>query len=244
MDINNIIIDQKYIDEIMSIIGYPIITLESIEYSSDNLEKLVLIPAIRQYYKWFPKTAKTSIFVSGSFEVDFPTSDTFDVVDIRFNSSSFQSDQRPVGNALIDSRNYYRSNYRRYGTKPDYNLRDGVIAETTTNQSMISFWQTVKHNVNYNDHKVEGYVNTPGHINITWAKFSENFADIPLRRLDEVLELCQAYLLEKLTMIRGQMISGLPTDFNYTLFEDKATEMRGRVLDNWKSQTKVSILRV
>ena len=48
-----ILINDDEYHEILSIFGYPIIDEDDIEYSSNDIKKLMIYPAMRTYFQYF-----------------------------------------------------------------------------------------------------------------------------------------------------------------------------------------------
>lgn len=240
-----IVIDKSYIQEILSIVGYPVLDTDNddFELSEEQIKTLIIKPALREYFKFFPITQEAYYDVYNTFAIDFADSLTFGAVDVRFNTQGMFF-LNPTGNPMVDARFWWGSNYNPYGNATyDYDLRYAYMKERVTNQSMIDSTKAARFIVNQNSRRVEGYSNTPGKLNIIWAKYSNDFNAVPFARINEVLDLCKANLLERLVMMRGQLISGLPNSFNISLFETKAKELKGEVFETWKNFTKVIILK-
>lgn len=255
----NIIVQERYLKEILSEIGFPLIGYTDLKEFADNLNdikeediksniaNLVIFPAMREFYKWFPLSYIVEYFSEGSFDIDFPDPYIFTVLDARLNTSGFGT--RDVTNPFVNNSVYRSMNTssvyggRMYGTNYDYDMKQARLYDRMERQSLIDMNAAFRIDVDEQNRNIRGYCNVMGKLVVTWGKYSENFSDIPLARIDEVIKLAKSNLLSFLGKIRGQQQSNLPNAFNYTLFLDNAETYRKEVLDKWKSMTKVVLLR-
>jgi hypothetical protein len=246
--VENIIIDDKYINEIISIAGYPVLSLddEDFELTEDQIKSLVIIPTLREYYRFFPIPVESNYSVSGTFSIDFPSVETFNVIDARINTIGNYPASRTnnvFANSLRYSRDYGMSGGL-YGTKNDYGITQALYMERAERASQVQYNKAFKVRPNLGTRKLEGYYNGGGgcKLNVVWATWSEVFNDIPFTRLNEVLDLCKSKFLEILFLIRGQQTTGLPDEFNYSLLQDKSDELKDAVYESWRMHTKVVLL--
>ena len=73
---------------------------------------------------------------------------------------------------------------------------------------------------------------------------SNNFENIPWNRKEEVINLCQAALLRYLVTLRGQInIEGSGTEFDTSVLSERADALEEKVMNKWKSLSKVVVLR-
>jgi hypothetical protein len=240
----SITIDEKYINEILSVAGYPVVTLEDFEIKEkSDLIDLVIRPALREYYSFFPIILPLTYDISSSdFNIDFPTNETFDVIDARVNTLG-STYARPVGNPLVDAR-YWWPSRNSYGSgRYDYNTFNAYFKEKNALQSVIDTTKAIRIDVDQVNRKAYGYCNTFGKLNITWATYSNDFNAIPMIRMKEVLDLCKGYFLEKLVMIRGQQAGGLPVNFNYQLLLEKSKDLIDKTTKAWENYPKICILK-
>lgn len=245
--LTSVIISDAYINEILSIAGYPIINLDDgdFELTKDELKSLCLLPALRDYYNWFPIKNRQEYSTSGTFEIDFPNNNTFNIINARLNTVGQYGSVR-TGNPFVDSYNFRRSSSssysNAYGTGNDYGLGSANILRSSVNQSYVNKYKSFSVFVDEQNKKLKGYANAQGMLVVTWAEYSSDFDDIPFRRINEVIELCQAYFLEKLVMIRGQENTQIPETFNVDLFADKADELKDKIFTSWKNSTKSVVM--
>lgn len=243
----SITISDQYFQEIMRAVGYPFITITDLELTQNQIESLCIIPSMREFYKFFPKTSQVGYSISGTFSIDFPDTETFSVLDARLSKgapSNSLPTQSPFMNALQYT--YAGNSYGggQWGTRYDYDMTDAYILERALRASNINKNIVFKvDDIDYVNRKLTGYSNISSTLTVTWAKYDTVFANIPYRYLSDVIKLSQAYLLETLASIRGQMRQDLPNEFNADEFMSRATEYRQEIIEKWQNKTKVVILR-
>jgi len=247
MDLSNITIENSYIQEILAIAGYPLLTLadSDFELTEDQIKSLVVLPTLREYYRWFPIPTNDEYSIAGSFSIDFPTSTTFQVMDARLNTVGNYTTNLN-GNAFINARNYRKSSTygpNMWGTGNSYNMENAYILRSATNQTYVDKYKAFKVSVNLTTRKLEGYSNTSGKMSVVWGSFSNDFGDIPFTRLEHVIKLSQSKLLEILLQIRANTNNDLPNAWNIDFYEDKRSALREEVLNKWMKETKVVITK-
>jgi hypothetical protein len=254
-------VPERYIQEILSEIGYPLIPMSSLKElaSSDeqgnldvstirqNFLNLVCWPALREYFKWFPITEIVEYLAEESFSFDFPDPETFTVVDARLNTAGFgvRDSVNPFVNNSVYRAINTTSSYGggMWGTKYDYDYRQARIYDRMERSSLIDQNKAFRLDVDFSNRKVIGFSNILGKLVLTWGKLSEDFNDVQIQRLPEVIKLAKAYLLRYIGQIRGQSLTSLPNQFNYQLFLDRSKELEESVLTSWKSYSKIIIFR-
>jgi hypothetical protein len=236
-------IDEQYINEILRPVGYPVLTLDDddFELSEEDIKTLCVLPAMREYFRWFPLIEEANYTISGEFSVDFPDSFVFGVTDARLNR--LPRGGSTTNNPFVNERFFSQSRAGAYGTKNDYDLTIARIYERYEKQSFVNVNSAFAVRLDQNNRRLHGYTTISGEMLVTWARWDNQFSKIPYNKLDEVIKLSQSYLLETLGMIRGQMNQGLDVDYNYQLFLDKAETLKEEILSNWKAHTKPIVLR-
>lgn len=241
-------IDEQYFNEIITVIGYPVITVNDnesdIELSKKQIEELVLLPAIREYYNWFPYVVMEEQQISGGFEIDFPDDETIGVIQASLNTNIFgASSLYPTGNPIINAAYYtYNQAMSKYGPY-DYNSKGALWQMRAEQQTTIEMMKAFRFNVDKHTRKVRGYSNMASRLLISWAKYSENFDDIPQIRIPEVIKFCQSKLLETIGNIRSMQNSESPNSFNYEQMLTRAKELKAESLDLWKLKTKICVMK-
>jgi len=243
----SVTISDDYINEIISILGYPLLNFEDddFELDKDDIKTLVITPTLREFYKWFPLPVYEEQYISGSFSIDFPSDAVYNVIDARLNANAISGIQNanPFVNSFNYTNNYSIQGYNKFGTPYSYGYENSNIIEKSLQYTKMNVDRSFKCKANLFTRKLEGYTNRQGVLSITWASFSWDFSNIPFDRINEVIMLCQVNLLDKIISIRKQQNSDLPTDFDISYFEKIRDDYKIEVLDKWKKLSKVVILR-
>lgn len=237
-----ITISDAYFSEITLPLGVPVLDVSDFELSKDEMKTLAILPAVRQYYTWFPLKEESDYAVGTSIQVPFPDDETFGAVDIRLNTAAYGA-QGTTKNPFVDEVNFRPGGRGQYGTPYDYNMFQSDVYDKMERQAVINKNKAFKVRINEAARTVTGFTNATGVLTIVWAKYSNDFANIPYNRVQEVIWLSQANLLRTLGMIRGQLDADTGADFNYDLFIKRADELEEKVMDKWKNFTKPVILR-
>ena len=238
--IEKIIISDQDFYEILSVVGYPVILLEDLELNTkEDIIKYCIIPAIREYYIYFPIIYPEIKDISGNFEYDFPTPCTYGVANIIFNNrinTNYPTlnpfaNERFLNIPTINSPNNW------------YDMDNARLYERMSYEAKKNMFVSIKFNVYPVTKKVKGYTNDVGTVTINWATFSENFSDINFEDLKEVFKLCKANVLAYFILLRSQQDSRIETAFNIDEFKNKEEKYREEVIDNWKNRTKAIVMR-
>jgi len=225
-----ITISEQDYKQIISELGYPVVSEEDLEFSRSDIQDLFIYPAMREYFTWFPKEKETSVSITGSFEIPFPDENTYGIVDSRLNTTASGSGTTtsPFMNELIFNA-CTRSGAGLYGTQNDYDMTQANYLERAERRAVNDYSKSYKISVDNSEKKVYGYTNIAGELVITWAKFSENFDDIPYRRKSEVIDLAKSKVLKGFAMLRGQMNTDIGIEFDTAVFEDRARDLEEKV---------------
>jgi hypothetical protein len=242
----NLIITDSDFNFILTRIGYPFISEDDLEISFDQIKEYCILPALHEYYKWFPLQQTNTYSVSGSFSIDFPDVNTFSAKDVRINTA--RNGQSYTGNPLINS-TFIRSlgsfgGSRIYGQPYDYGMDQVYHYERIEGQSSIDKYKAFKVYVNESDRVVEGFSNITGTLQVIWAQYDNNFSSVPFQRKKDVQKLAQAYVLRFFGELRlqGEM-NEMPVAFDGQNFVDRADDIEEQVITRWEEFTKVVMIR-
>lgn len=240
-------IHNKYLEEIKDLTAFPIV--DNILLSDNQIRDLCIRPAFRDYFTKFPIELPESQSINGTeIVIDFPDVFTYGVTDIRIVGNPDSAD----GSNFFDIYKYQimggaggsGSVGGAYGIK-GYNpnsLLQERLSTMQANQSMKNRLTTVKYRVDPNTKKVHAYTNTSGKLNITWAKYSNDFESIGYTKINDVLKLCKANLLEHLGMSSSMIDDGSEINVNSDILIDTAKEMREQVFEKWNEFPDIIVL--
>lgn len=242
-----ITIPEEAFNRIMSVVGYPVLSLADLTGSSaiseDDLKTLLIQPALQEYFKWFPVRSALEYEIGTTFEIDFPNDTTFGVIDARFISAlhSGQKTASPFVNSLLFTSN--TSTNGMYGTTNDYGFQASRRDEESVHQSQINADRSFKITIDKVARKAVGYSNYSGRVAITWADHSANWSSVLYSREQEVIDLGRANVLDYFGALRNQSNASLPTELTGDDFIATAKELREDIMDTWRTFTKVIALR-
>lgn len=235
-------IPKKEFNQILKSVGYPVIKLDDLEYSEEEIKAFIIEPIVETYYIWFPiKLIESKNVGIGNFEFEFPDKDVFGVEDIRFNTGHIASGK--TGSPFVNAINYRLPYFDKYHTGYDYGIEQVSYLEDAYERTKINNLRAVRFDVDQNSRVVRGYSNESGELVMTWKKMSNDFMDIPIDKRKEVIELCQAELMRSVALIRSQIDDGSGTSINTDDFMSRADALEEKVWNHWRAISKVVILR-
>lgn len=234
--------DSDY-QEILSELGFPVVSQDILEFSRDHIEDVFIFPAMREYFSWFPLKLVQSVRITGDFTLDFPDEFTYGVIDARISTGGegAASGSPFLNEIMIKQRSGYGGGM--YGTPYDYGFTEARYMERSLQQAQMNTQRVKRLDIDEGNRTVTGYSNVSGELIITWAKYSDDFATIPFRRKTEVINLAKANVLRGFAMLRGQFSSDINVDFNADVFSRRADELYEKTMNKWKRMTKVVISR-
>ena len=235
---SNIIIDEDIVDEILSAIGSPLLTIEDTELETlDNFKKFIIKPSLRMYFKHFPIIYSQDYNISGSdFNIEAPA----EVVNI-FNANAklnTSANSVPINSGNI----FYRSQYTRtsqksayIGSDYDYGLSTANMYRQVENQSFVNTNQAFRYDFDRATKRhIRGYSNTGGKIEVQWMCFSNDSNMIAYERLDDFVMYCQGTLLIQLAMIRGQLNANQGnSEWNNDLFITQGNDLKNKAIEHY-----------
>lgn len=231
---------------IITCIGYPVLTEADFKVTSTDIKELFILPAIKDmYFKRFPLKEHSSYEVTTTFDIPFPDDDTWGVLNVSLNTAAFSTAQKS-GNPLINEINIKQSGGAGvgvWGTENDYGMTQALYDQRSYQGSNKATYQAFKKIIDYPNRKITGYTNTMGTISITWAKYSEDWANVDYRFQEDVIQLAQSYILQYFGDLRNQMNTNMPDEVNGDAFVDRADELYKRVTEKWAKYPKISIVR-
>lgn len=234
--------DKEYF-EIISELGYPAVQEGDLEFTREQIEDNFIFPALREFFVWFPKTEVQSVHVSSEFSIDFPDEYTYGVADARINSA-VTGDGR-IGSPFIDSMYFQqtRSGMRMYGTPYDYGVTEAKFLERAYSKAAMNNMRVKRMDVDAVNKKFNGFTNINGELIVTWAKYSDNFDDVPFTRKTDVIELAKSKVLRGFALLRSQLDSDIGVALNTSEFMSRASDLEDKVMNRWKAISKVTIIR-
>jgi len=245
----SLIIDQDNYEYVLSVLGYPAIDhteLDSI-VTETAVKNFCILPSVKEYFRWFPIEVEESVSIGtgATGSVDFPDANTFSVRHTAFTSTADSiGSSAMTSNPWINSRSLSTSNsMSSIGSRFNYGMSSISKSILSADDAMRNSNRVFRTRTDEQNRKLEYYCNESGYIEIVWAKWSEDFANIPFRHQRDVLELSQAELLMWTAGILGQINPEFPSSFEYGDFQTRGEDLKEKIMTKWKEYTKVVAVR-
>lgn len=245
----SITISDTYLNEIKKPLAYP--TVAKVILTDDQIKDLCVAPALREYFTKFPKKEvySQSIVYSDPVEIDFPDDYTFGVVDMRI-VDKLSNDSANTGNFWeLASFNKYglSSKKEMYGIE-GYNpnsLRQQKITEMQAERALRDNVEAIKLKVDVDNRIVIAHTNQSAVLLIEWAKYSDDFSDVKFQRINDVIKLSSAYLLEHLADTTGMVNNtSLDVEVNSDALQSKASEYRSEIKEKWDQFPDIILMNI
>ena len=249
-----VIIDPTDLEQILLPLGVPFINISELEFTEDQILNNMILPAMKQFYKWFP-IIEMGIYPLQNyrFEIDVPA---WAQTCVR----AYINPYGPVsGNNVGSPFAYWAEQVVSMptmggGASPGFNshrrpgysntLNTGTyILERAVRQGVINYATRTRIKTYIQQGKLKGHTNKFGMLEVEWGCFSNQWSDIPFNRLDEVRELCQAYVLRAFGMLRMQSRADIAGGLDYQQFLTRADTLEQKIVTLWQESSKASIVR-
>jgi len=242
-------ISQNYLDLVKSAMAFP--TADTLVLTDDQIKQFCISRAMRDYFVKFPLKENQEQIMRDEVVVDFPDDLTFGVLDARVvnagmlggTGSSFWDVVffQQTGGSNI-SLNNSTGAYGVKGYNPNHALQQRELQRQTT-KSYQNQYHTIKFRVDQTNKQLISYTSIQGILNITWAKYSDNFDDIKYTRINDVIDLSQSYLLEHFANTVGLITdNSLEASVNVSDIRELAKEKKEAVFEKWNETPDVVLL--
>lgn len=255
-DINstdNVIISEEDYQRCIEVLGAPFITEEELEYTREEITRLAIKPALEEYFHWLPPTKTTTVSVGTSKQtVDMPT-DCYTVINVGLqqagfaNTSGYSSplffalEQSLYGgytNGTVISNNAKVSSMgMRNGNAIIGNMQNRALQQALINYTRRVHYEGPYRRANGESY-IEVYSNTPGDLDILWARKSLDFNDVAYANRTRVIEYAQACIKELFANLRRQAKSDVPGQIDYGKWLDEARETKKGITEEYKKLVK------
>ena len=239
-----IIIDESYIDQILTTQGFPLITLDDIEIKNpDDFKNLIIQPVMRLYFIKFPIiTSKDYYLGNGNGELAFPSDleipNIYTAVMKLNNYSSVSGMSILYDNPFVKQQLLSSNNVKNdIGSVFDYGFGQSMTMKRVENKAIADTFKAFRYDINLDQRKIFYYTNIPGKAVADWMSYSYDFNVIVRRfyHLEDVIQLCQARLLRYIGRLRSIQKSGQSVEFNYDAMINEANEIETRVLEKFNT---------
>lgn len=227
---------------ILTCIGYPIVQESDMGLTKEQILDLLILPPLKNvYYKWFPILERQDYDSASSFEIDFPDEQTFDVTDVRLVWQGVGK----TGHPLLDELNIKVKGQTRnkWATGNDYGYTQVYNAERAYSRARIQNIKALKQWVDYQNRKLKGRTNTTGKISVTWAKWANDWSGVKFKFEEDVIKLCQSYILQYFGNLLNQGTGDLPTELTGDEMISRSEDLYDQVMEKFRQYTKPVVLR-
>jgi hypothetical protein len=232
-------IDSKYLMLIKRIIAAPMIDVLLLE--DDQIKDLIIFPVLQKYFAKFPLKEEQELSINGELKIPFPDEFTFGVLDCRVvdigllpgSGTSFWDlvmfqNTTSMGSSMKGTGAYGVNGYNPSGLLYQRDI------ERQKFKSQQNLYTTIKSRVDYENKQLIVYSSITGALNITWAKYSNNFDSVMYERRDDVIKLCQAELLDHLVDAASILSdSGLEVNINIDALRTRSEDLKNKVEEKW-----------
>jgi len=241
-----ITISSENLNEIMTEVGFPILAFDDdFPYTEEQVKQSAIWPAMKDYFRYWPKNNPQEYSVSGNFSFDFPTIETFNIVDARLNTNTPNAGQHtndPLIN-MMNITNLGSTSSGMYGTRYNYDMTTAYYSRRAELNAMKNSQSAFRIYVNHNDRKVEGYANNSGRITIIWAEYGFDYDSIPFTMIDDVKKLAQSYLMRMMGNFFSMQSSDTINEIDGGFLIDRSDEIREQIIDRWNNITRPVLIR-
>lgn len=270
-DDGNIIINPDTYEQILSVLGYPYITEEELEYNRDEITRLVLKPCLETYYKFFPRRETHVYPATGSVqEYEYP-SNAYAVVgwQVIQSGGSINGQGGEITNTLLRYADLVNSGliYSMGGASSGYSTLTGNYINSmyppktsiNTPGSYVLQRASMQAMINYNNRdKVDTVLkkDDEGHVKrfvrfysnkigasceVTFGCKDNSFESVEFARKQELIKLCQAHLKLFFANLRSQAKPISGNIVDYKEWKQEATNDIKEVTELWQSLVKYSL---
>lgn len=244
----DVTIDTEYIEEIKSILAYP--SVDTVILTDAQIRTLCVWPAMRDYFIKFPLKYTSEYTTSSGSESyqDFPDFETFGVSDVRVvdKDTATAGDGTSFWDMWAHQQRSVTTKYSgQYGIK-GYNPNSLRQSSSLQRSEMAteSNKGTVKYRIDEVNRRLYVYTNIGGKVNITWAKWSDDFDYVKFVYQQDVIKLAQANLLSHFSTTTQIVDAGGDVTINYSDIKALSDELRSSVMDKWNEIPDIVVLRL
>jgi hypothetical protein len=244
---DDIQISDEWLHQIKKGIGYP--DIDTVLLSDDNLKTLIIRQALYEFFTKFPYRVYTTYQITTESVIDFPDVKTFGVIHCGIDGKGYTKNSGSSFWDLIywNQLGINNRTANAYGSRvPWFNpnsLMQSRYQNITINKTMINRG-TFKYRVDIDAKKLYAYSSLSAILDVTWAKYSNNFDDIPFQFKFDVVKLASAYAKLHLsdTMELAED-SAVELKIDTATLKEKGNEQRQQVYDKWDQYPGVIVIR-
>lgn len=253
-----VVMDDEQLGIILTEVGVPFLRVDELELTGNAIRQYCIKPALEYYFAYFPiiqDEVVGNMSAGGSFKKEFPENAfacvPYYVLGTAGNSAGYGAGAFSLyreqmiyggasGGAFGSGLSYRKSVPGFVGLQN----KDAALQAMSAQQAYLNYFRrehvkTIKEN---GKRYATGYSTVGGNVNIKWLKCSYDFDDVKFTQRKDFRDICKAYVLRNLGMLRAMVKSDLPGNIDYSMFTSRADSLEQKVVDKWeKSATSLAL---
>lgn len=251
--------DDDY-DEIVSMaIGGVFIPDEEFEYTREDITRLAIAPALREFFKWCPHTRPQEFPCTSNVQNVIMPEDAYCVVGLSLQQ--FGPASSTIGNPILWSllaSPYLGTNAGTLtgqymgNAAPKTAISNGntLLLARAAQQGFINYQRRMHYEGPYDDDSqgtvtgtpnaryITVYCNTLGAFNVWWGIKTSNFNDVEFAQKNNAIKLCSAKVKQLFGQLRRQSKTGIPGQVDYSYLVAEGKEEEKAIIDELKTLVK------
>jgi hypothetical protein len=250
-------IPEDEMEIILSEVSVPFIRLDELEYSWDILCNICIKPALQEYYKFFPiieDYVYGNLGNNSSFKILLPpfaynavayytigagaAGGTSPLSPFAYMAQEIMGGGVPAGGGTFGRGLSYRKPVPGF-TGTTQGMRNAVMDQLAANQGYLNQYRReyVKRIKEKGKMYITGYSTIGGALNIKWLKWSPDWDLVDFEDLPQVRQLCTAFVLRNLGMLRGLIKSDIPGQIDFEKYLTRADKLDEDVHKLWNTSS-------
>lgn len=243
------------LEKILIDLGVPFIDLDELEFTKDQILRLMIQPALDQYFRYFPieKVYAWGVYAP-DFDIEFPEGAVSVIRASNIpglqgtgpsqgpnNPLLFWYDefvQNPAGASPLG----YSTHSRNRMYRPNDNIST-MILERAVRSGVGNYMRRRRIKVYTEGRRVKGFCTERSTLEIVFGYTSSNWNDVPHNMLPQVRDLAKAYVLKAFAQLRSQARSDIPGTLNYDKMLATAEQLEQKTIELWQQSTKAVVIR-
>jgi hypothetical protein len=235
------------LQQIKKVIAYPI--ADDLLLTDEQIKSLILKPELDRYFRKFPIKTINEYQVSLNSEtpIPFPNIGTYGVVNARLVGKDKMT---ATGTSFWDlvAYNALGLNTRHSGMYGVRGFNPNALRQMTIQKraeiATLTNMGTIALRVDQANRILYAYSSIPGRVNVVWASASNDFSKVSFEYKWDVIQLCQAGILDHLADASSMLENASEVNINADALRARANELRTAILDEWKAIPDVVVIRM
>ena len=253
-----VIMDDEQLGIILGELGVPFLRIDELELTGNAIRQYCIKPAMDYYFSYFPiikEEVVGSMSAGSSFKKEFPEN-AFACVPYYVLGTAGQSAGYGSGAFSLyrEQLIYGGAQGSAFGSGVSYRKavpgfvglqnKDAALQAMAAQQAYLNYFRrehvkTIKEN---GKKYATGYSTTGGNVNIKWLCRSYDIDDVKFSMITDFRNICKAYVLRNIGMLRAMVKSDLPGNIDYSMYTSRADSLEQKVSEKWeKSATTMNL---